>query len=104
MSKFVAYLLQKGGGCDYTIGCGRNLINLESGNMVDAILEMREELRNFSGESELESVKVMHISEEYDCPVGLWYSEIQQEYERQALAIIEERDRIEFERLKRKYG
>jgi hypothetical protein len=41
---FYAYLKQPGG-CDYSIGCGNLLIDLNSENLKDAAIQLKQEIK-----------------------------------------------------------
>lgn len=58
--KYYAYLEQHGEGCDYTIGCGKTLIDFEANSDEEAVTELtriiKEEHTSF--ESRLKSAKI----------------------------------------------
>lgn len=80
MGKFVAYLKQKGEGCDYTIGCARTLITIDADNMDDAKDKMIEKIKEeFQGETELSSCIIYEVSNEIKLPLNSIYKEIEDE-------------------------
>ena len=96
---FVA-LLEQPGGCDYTIGCGLQLIELESQTREAAVQELRalvlEEYTRELGQ-ELSLVTLYEVSAKIDMPVGSWYSE-------QKPTDAEQAERELYERLRMRFG
>lgn len=61
---YKAYLNQGANGCDYTIGCGETVIDIEADSMHEAKIKLVEEIReNYSHEErQLESAEIFEIS------------------------------------------
>ena len=77
MAKYVAYLHQDGG-CDYTIGCGNLLFDLESDNYNDAILEIQDLLiSTYNGNWKLESIRLMEIKRDEQVNIDDIYNNIE---------------------------
>jgi len=105
MGKFVAYLKQKGEGCDYTIGCARTLITIDADNMDDAKDKMIEKIKEeFQGETELSSCIIYEVSNEIKLPLNSIYKEIEDEKKLKKQKNEEEKEKKELERLIKKYG
>lgn len=99
-SKFAVWAWQHGAGCDYMIGCGSVLIELDSTTLEDAIKEATEELieRGYTvgSEQELQEIQVVQIMHQID-PTDIVEEEEPVDEEK------EER-RKQFETLKREFG
>lgn len=104
--KFIAYLKQCGGGCDYTIGCGQKLIGLDAQTWDEARAEVRKLLaEDYShDESLLETVTIYEVKTALRVPVDEWYAEIEDEGNEAQEARDKENRRREYERLKREFG
>lgn len=106
MGKFICFIKQDGEGCDYTIGCGLNLLQLKSTNMDDAIQEMKdiikEEYNHY--ESKLGFCTVYEVSETHKLNVKGYYNQLESEKFELKKKLQEEKERQEFERLKKKFG
>lgn len=115
-------LISQDGGCDYTIGCGKNWLFLDAENKEDAIDELKtiifgvdrgldededpadEDIGLYIGEMELANATLLEVSNETEIPLETWYEEaenleIERKAERQRL-----REQVEYKRLKAKYG
>lgn len=102
--KYKAYINQ-GQGCDYTIACGVDIIDLEASSMEEAkkalIKEIKEE---YTGERALASAQIFEINDIFAVNMKTLMSEIEEaeiEIERKKR---EEDERREFERLKKKFS
>jgi hypothetical protein len=99
---FYAYLKQPGG-CDYTIGCGNLLIGLNSENLKDAAIQLKQEIENnYTGDRRLESVELIE-GKSIHIDVQSIYDEIEEESTKNKQQEIEKQEKAEFERLKRKF-
>jgi len=103
---YKAYLIQDGQGCDYTIGCGQTIIELEALDMDEAKLKLIDIILEEYNHDEyrLESAELFEISEIYHIPID----DIYDENEREVQIILdqeEEKEELkEYERLRGKYG
>ena len=76
---FIAWVTQKGEGCDYTIGCGNTLWRLEANNREEAITELKDAvLVDYDEEwqeRELGEIILFGVIDEerFDC--DKWYDE-----------------------------
>lgn len=104
--KFGVWAWQHGEGCDYMIGCGSMLVELDATNLKDAIEEAKiklgEEHSCYHGsERELQEIQVVQIMHEID-PTEIIDEEAEAEEEEEAERAKEER-RLQFEALKREF-
>jgi len=59
---YKAYLKQLGEGCDYTISCGKTVIDINANNEEEAVQELYREIEeNYIGEHELEFCELYRI-------------------------------------------
>lgn len=105
MSKFVAYL-QQGQGCDYTIGCGNLLWEVDMPSMETAVMEVVERIAEScsSPETRLQSCKVFQVIDEEDIDLKTLYNELNEQRRQREIVKIEEKEKQELERLSKKYG
>ena len=65
ISKFIA-VIHQGGGCDYTIECGTQMLPLESTNIDDANSELFDIIsEEYTGERALESAVIYEVKSEH---------------------------------------
>jgi hypothetical protein len=103
--KYKAYLKQAVEGCDYTIGCAQTVINIEASNIVEAKELLFKEIKeNYTNDSRLESCEIYEINEIEECDLESWYLIINDEKQKEKQALIDTRDRIEYERLQKKFN
>ena len=106
---FMAYLTQRGEGCDYTIGCGRKMVNLKAKTREDAIKEVEALINGtndeggYSDDSELSKCVLIEGTQE-DMPLKKWYKEIEDEEKQAQTKEKEDKERAEFERLQKKFA
>lgn len=105
---FIAYVKQKGEGCDYTIACGETLWRLKAKTYEDAIKELKDKV---VGEMEipdhgdkLANITLFEISSETQIPVDTWYADTLKHAEDIKAEMKEEAERSELHRLEKKYG
>lgn len=113
---FIALIVQKTEGCDYSIACGKNWIELQSDNEEAAINELYQIIigrpninyvsgfdGNFWGESKLAKAIILRVSKKMEIQVSNWYSNAlamkNQMDEEEATRV----ERVEYERLKAKF-
>lgn len=99
--KYYAYLKQKGEGCDYTIGCGNTLIDIEAKNDDEARAKLSEIIKEeYIDDTTLS--KVILLKGEIQFDLGKVYSELRQERDTENSKRQHIKDMAEFERLKNK--
>jgi hypothetical protein len=87
---FIALITQDREGCDYTIACGKNWIELEANNKDDAIEELKKCVigilddnlyygcdGGFWGEKKLSEVILLEVSNKTSIPIANWYAQAQ---------------------------
>lgn len=104
--KFIAILRQEGEGCDYTIGCGINVIQFEAEDYIEAAKKLKLIVyENYNNDdARLKSLIYYHVDGTYDTDIKKWYDEFAtlkvQKIEKEK----ELSERMELERLLKKYG
>lgn len=102
---FFAYFEQDGG-CDYTIACGKYMHKLDSNNMVDAVVEtenlVRENFRE-GGEMEISKATIMQVSSINPIDIPNLYRIIKAEKVQLQAEENKRKELAELERLKQKY-
>lgn len=104
MSTFWLYLKQKGGGCDYTIGCAQKLEKLKSTDVASALAEVKELLStSYTDDREIDKATMFEVSEVTNVNIASVYAEIQNERNRKAEAEKEQKDFFLYETLRKKF-
>jgi len=105
MKTYKAYLFQ-GQGCDYTIGCGETIIDVPANSMEEAKKKLVEIIKEeYSHEErQLESAKIFEVEQSFDIDMKSIYNKINEDREIKSKQESIERERVEFERLKAKFG
>ena len=103
---FMAYITQPGG-CDYTIGCGHLLIGLKGDNLQEAMVDLKEQVKeNYSGEQSLSAITIIEGKTIYIDAEDLndkIREEIKREKEIRDKKLKEEQEKAEYLRLKKKF-
>ena len=103
MKNYIAHIEQQGEGCDYTIGCGQAIIEIESENIDSAESLLKNIIKEeFSRERELEKVVLYEVSIKKNLDTSSIYSELEYEKEKEKLSAQRVLDEQEFQRLKMK--
>lgn len=102
MKIYKAYLFQEGG-CDYTIGCGHQIVDIEAISMTEA-KEKILEIIDYYSINNLDSVEIYEISEVFEVDLDAIKYKIKKEEENAKFMQKELEELKEFERLKNKYG
>lgn len=114
---YIAFLKQEGEGCDYSIGCGYDLIELTADNHEKAIEELKKEIigefindedyigfeGGFNDERKLAKVTLYEVTVKESIPVDVWYKEAMQAEKQAKNDQKSAREKAEYERLKTKY-
>jgi hypothetical protein len=104
---FIAVLKQCGEGCDYTIGCGVKVVELQACTWDEAKVEARHALAEDYSQAYdhcLEGFTIFEVSSRFDVPVNAWYADISREEADRNAGREKEKRRLEYERLKREFG
>lgn len=101
---FYLFMKQEGEGCDYTIGCGRQLAQLEAETLEDAIAMAVETYAiDDTGEQELEEAVIFGAPvHTFDLPAMKHAQRVAKR--EQAKSESDDRERAEFERLRKKFN
>lgn len=105
MKKYIAHLSQ-GQGCDYTIGCGQVVIDIEANSFEEAQQKLEQEIcENYSHmETMLAYAKLYEVSNMLKINVPEIYDRLEADREKERKEEKEKKEREEFERLKAKFG
>ena len=106
MKNYKVYLKQAGEGCDYTIGCGQIVITIEAENIKDATIQLKEIIADEynSMETKLEKVEIYEISQVGKFDINHFYEQLERMEELANNSSKEEAEKLEYERLKAKFG
>lgn len=104
MGKYIAYVKQYGGGCDYTIGCGQTLWELEASSLEDARIEVKNEVLVYTGLDRIDSATIYEVTHCEIMSVHEWYADEERRKKDEELQAKEVAEREEFERLQQKFG
>ena len=100
MSAFILYLEQNGG-CDYSIGCGYQLVPLRASNRYEAVQVARKLiLSDYQNERRVDGAMLYECVDETRLPVSNWYEN--DRLQKEAINHDKE-ERAEYERLKQKF-
>ena len=101
---YKAYLSQEGG-CDYTIGCGKEVIEIEADNMDDAKKELERRIKeNYYDEFEINEAILFEINEEFNMDIKEIYKNRENEIKEENRKKEQIKEKEEYERLKNKYN
>lgn len=105
MKTYIGYLNQ-GGGCDYTIGCGETIINIKADSIDEAVNKLYEKIKeSYSHEDRrLEYAQLFEVNSIVDLNLTEIYEKIDLQEKQRIAFEREQREMLEFERLKSKYG
>ena len=72
--KYTDLLVQKGEGCDYTIGCAKNWIEFTAPSHKVAIGFLKRHIdETYQGDWELKSARLFAVGTEIEIPLSEWY-------------------------------
>lgn len=106
-------------GCDYTIECGSKTFVIYAKDLLEANkrfiqmfypdfessdVDWTDDYGGYTGEMALESAVIYEVVDELEIDMGLLYENLDSIRAAEALKAAEEKERAEFERLKKKYG
>ena len=102
---YYAYLVEAGEGCDYTIGCGNTLKDFIADDTEKAVEKIKEYIiENYGHNSEhmLETV-LLFTAHPIDINVEQVYEDEKEKRQKKSLKIEEDKDRADYERLKKRF-
>jgi hypothetical protein len=115
MTKFIALITQPNG-CDYTIACGKDWMELEACDKNSALSELAEYILGkpddsytsgrgggFWEERKLSEVVLLEISDKMNVPIAEWYAVEEATREQLKQKEKERTERAAYEKLKLKY-
>lgn len=111
--KYYALVQQAGEGCDYTIACAKNFIEIPGAIHVEdaknkflhmALNPEHEDSLSFTGERELESAKIIEVHAEHELNMGAEYRKLEEIKNFEQREAREEAERAEYERLHKKFN
>lgn len=103
--RYYAYLVQKGEGCDYTIGCGNTIRKIEASNDKEASEKLSNIIEEeYRPDGDFELSKVILLKEEVPFNLNDVYSKARKNKETSKSKRQHIKDMEEFEKLKKKLG
>lgn len=104
MPKYMLYA-QAGEGCDYTIACGKEVYMLSSSSIEEAKKETEKFIKEHfsSDEHRLKKAVLYEVTKDVILDTESIYKAIDNEAEEKSKDEIAEKERMEYERLKRKF-
>ena len=106
MMKYIAWIIQNGEGCDYTIGCGHNLYELKAETGEEAIAEVKAmtvETVCFEWSERYANITIYEISDAYEVNVERIYKQEEEHLAALAVQEIEQKEEALYKELKTKY-
>lgn len=102
---YKAYVKQEGDGCDFTIGCGLAVVELDAENLEDAQKKLTNEIKEtFHGNQKLEFAQIFEIAQVIDLNLEKVYQELKEEQEKEKQRKKEELEHKQFLYLQKKFG
>lgn len=103
--KYKAYLKQHGEGCDYTIGCGQEMVTIEAKDSVEAKEKLIQLIKEqYNGERSLETCELYECSNVFEIDTDEIYNEMEQDRKNEEAERILQQEKAEFERLNKKFN
>ena len=104
--KYKAFIRQAGEGCDYTIACGKTVIDLEANSIPEAMVKLYQAVKEdySNDERRLESAEIFEVNRIENIDMKEIYRQIDDAERLGQAKEEEETERKEFERLKAKFG
>jgi len=112
---FIAHVVQKNEGCDYTIACGEAVWRLKASTKTEAIEELRQKVlgeylpeyneweEGYWNEDGLAEVTLFEVGNEYKVDISQWYKDAEAYVEKMKCEKAKVVEREEYERLKKKF-
>lgn len=106
MAKYYALITGRGYGCDYTIGCNVQFMELNTATdePKDIYKQVVKKVIHYFGDDRIESIKVVKVTEEFDFDLAGYAADVRKrKAEGEAKAAKAERLK-QFEALKKEFG
>ena len=112
---FLAYIKQIGRGCDYTIACGEQLLELKAATYEEALKEVICKVMDYPNQPSecegegydpeiiLEEIILYEVSSKTILPIDEWYKEEEKQKEEIKQKQLLKAEQLQYEELKRKY-
>ena len=103
---YIAWIRQRGEGCDYTIGCGHNLYELKAETQEEAfaaVEAMMAETVCFDHAEQYEAITIYEVVDIYEVNVDALYKKEEARLATLAAQDIEQKEKALYERLRGKY-
>lgn len=113
---YIAYITQQADGCDYSIGCGQDMLELKALTYSDAITELKQEIigkwdpeegeydEGYWGDRKIKAIRLIEVSDiDQELPIQEWYDKAQNDTNLQRNKKKTKAERKEYERLKALY-
>lgn len=101
---YKAYIVQKGEGCDYTIACGKRMLNLQATTWDSALIELKNIIKEeYTADWELQSAELFEISKSVSLDTERIYDDLAWAKQQDEDVTREAIEREEYNRLKAKY-
>ena len=99
-------IVDQGGGCDYTIGCGVKNFIFEADGTIQAIEKLHELIEDYiySDDYNIESVKMFELSTEIVVPLNGWRQERRRQEQQAESQKQLDKELREYARLKQKFS
>lgn len=113
---FLAYINQIGRGCNYTIACGEELLELKAATYEEALDEVickvmdypnqptECEGEGYDPEIELEEIILYEVSSKTILPIDEWHEEEEKQKKEIKQKELLEAEQLQYRQLKKKYG
>ena len=104
MPKYILIAKQRGGGCDYTIGCAMNYEMLQSPTLKKAIVEARGRINRTYSDEEYHLKEALVVELKHTIDVDQIYAKLDETKYKREEAKRDADERKQYEALKQKYG
>lgn len=103
--KYKAKLIQVGEGCDYTIGCGQLVIDIDANSLEDANVKLQKIIKEeYRFEQSLKSCELYEVHDTHIIDVDVIYKQLEIDEMNRQQSIDDALERAEYERLRYKFN
>lgn len=106
MPKYMALLESHQPGCDWSISCGKDFVELKSEKYegaIDECFQIYEDHGGRHGDPKVDEIKLLEVSKAFPIDLSSYNSDREAEEEAEAQKMRDEEDREQYERLKKKF-